>query len=77
MDPVSLDAMARAGGGRFIDGSGRPNALMDLYLRDILPRAQGRAEQRAGRQLENRFQLPLILALLLLFGLIAEGRKSR
>lgn len=77
MDPVSLDTLARAGGGRFVDGSGRPDALVDLYVRDILPRAQGRAEQRAGRQLENRFQLPLVLALLLLFGLIGEGRKSR
>ncbi len=65
MDPVSLGRIAEVTGGEFVDASTRPAALVEVYQRRVLPMAQKAFAADARRLRENRFQWPLLLAVLL------------
>ncbi|MBI3845165.1 MAG: VWA domain-containing protein [Planctomycetes bacterium] len=65
MDSTSLRRIAEATGGEFVDGSGSPGSLVDLYEAHIAPMAQKTFEAEERRERKNRFQWPLLAAFLL------------
>ncbi len=78
MDPTSLRAIATATGGDFVDGNRRAQPLLDLYERRILPQAREATAIDARKQRENRFQWPLLCAVLLwLFEFGMRDRRPR
>ncbi|MGQ0615132.1 MAG: VWA domain-containing protein [Planctomycetaceae bacterium] len=78
MDPASLQRIARATGGGFADASGGPGTLRELYERTILPRAREAFRSRERREQPNRYQWPLLAALLAfaLEPLLAARRRA-
>jgi Ca-activated chloride channel family protein len=65
LDAPGLRAIAAATGGEVVDGGARPLSLVELYERHVLPRARRTTGAGPGRERQNRYQWPLLAALLL------------
>ncbi len=67
LDPATLELLAEAGGGTFALAGGDANALTDLYAGALVPRARTADLRTAAAegQLVQRFQWPLLLAVVL------------
>lgn len=63
MDPSSLDRIATAGGGEFVDASSTSRPLVELYDRRAVPMARKALATQQSRVLRNRYQWPLLLGL--------------
>jgi Ca-activated chloride channel family protein len=64
LDPETLSRIAEATGGVFIEADSRPEPLVELYERRILPMARKAFEIEERRERENRYQWPLLAAFL-------------
>ena len=74
MQAAPLRHLASAGGGRHYDLSSDPGALESLYATELSAR-EGAAIQGTRRRLADRYQYPLVLALvLLLLAPLVAGR---
>ena len=65
MDPAGLRRIAGATGGEFVDALAGPEALVSVYEERIVPMARESFEAEERLALENRFQWPLLGALVL------------
>lgn len=65
MDPAALRKIAETTGGRFVDANTLPRPLVSLYEDRIVPMARKAFEAGPGHERDNRFQWPLLLAVLL------------
>ena len=65
MDPVSLRRIAETTGGEFVDAGAMPLPLLELYQKRIQPMARKSFEAEERREKKNRFQWPLLAALVL------------
>ncbi|MHC4471636.1 MAG: VWA domain-containing protein [Planctomycetota bacterium] len=65
LDAASLEKIAEVTGGEFVDTGAGPGQLVALYERSILPMARELTEDGEREKRENRFQWPLLLAILL------------
>jgi Ca-activated chloride channel family protein len=74
-DAAGLRALTARTGGEVVDGSFGPDVLADLYERRILPRAREAAEVRERASRSQRFQWPLLGAVLLWLGDLHFGRR--
>jgi Ca-activated chloride channel family protein len=78
MDPESLQRIARTTGGEFLDASERPLPLLELYEMRIEPMVRKTFEAASRREQKNRYQWPLLAALLLwLLEFCLTDRKRR
>ena len=76
LDVTALRAVTEAGAGGYRDG-GEPQALAQLYRREILPQAM-QAQLAAGQVAAHRYQWPLLAALLLwMLRLLMSGLEER
>ncbi len=64
MNPANLARIAETTGGAFVDAGKKDDALLHLYETRIRATARAAFEVRAGRGKKNRFQWPLLAALL-------------
>ncbi|MHC4944275.1 MAG: VWA domain-containing protein [Planctomycetota bacterium] len=67
MDASGLRRIAESTGGEFLDAGDRPLPLLELYEKRIQPMARKSFEAASRRERKNRFQWPLLAALLLWF----------
>ena len=76
LDPESLGRIASLTGGEYVAAATRDRPLIDIYDRRILPMARKAFEARGRRSRNNRFQWPLMAALLLwVLGLSLTDRR--
>ncbi|HLQ38819.1 MAG TPA: VWA domain-containing protein [Planctomycetota bacterium] len=76
MDADGLRALAEATGGVFVDASAQAQPLLRLYEQRIVPMARRAFAARSMGERENRFQWPLLAALLLwMLELCCERRR--
>lgn len=78
MDRASLEAIAQAAGGVFVSARDHAEPLVALFERRIVSMARAAFEAEQRRELEERYQWPLLLALLLMLfeRAVALRRKS-
>jgi Ca-activated chloride channel family protein len=77
LDAASLRRITQAADGAFVDAGASPQPLVDLYEQRVLPMARS-AVDRAGRlEREDRFQWPLLAAVLLWLFDLALAERSR
>jgi Ca-activated chloride channel family protein len=62
MDAAGLRRIADAADGEFVDGSARPNALVEAYESRIVPSTRRSAETEERRRRGSNFQGPLLAA---------------
>ena len=78
MDPASLRNIAEATGGEFLEAGKESTPLVDLYNKRILPMARKAFESEERLERKNRFQWPLLAALLFwILELCLTDRKRR
>jgi Ca-activated chloride channel family protein len=78
LDVLGLEAIARAGGGRFVDARDGGRSAVALYEEQIAPTARRSRERGALDGRENRFQWPLVAAIALwLLDLAFTDRRRR
>ncbi len=65
LDLATLRAIAETTGGRFVQAGARPRALVELYRDHVRPAARKSSAAEPLRERENRFQWPLLAALVL------------
>ncbi len=65
MDPAALRRIAETTQGSFVDANTLPRPLVSLYEDRIVPMARKAFAGGPGHERDNRFQWPLLLALLL------------
>lgn len=75
LDASGLRAIAAATGGELMDGGARPLSLVGLYERHVLPRARRTTVTGPGRERQNRYQWPLLAALLLWLAELGLGER--
>lgn len=71
-----LDRLAVAGGGKRVDLAADPQALVTLYRSSVAGSARNETAAVARGELAERFQWPLLLAVLLLFGEPLRNRRG-
>lgn len=77
LDVASLERITQAADGAFVDAGASAQPLVDLYEQRVLPMARA-AVDRAGRlEREDRFQWPLLVAVLLWLLDLALAERSR
>ncbi|MCC6671833.1 MAG: VWA domain-containing protein [Planctomycetes bacterium] len=78
LDPAGLRSIAERSGGGYVDAAARPLPLVGIYERRILPTARTAVAAQARDLRENRFQWPLLIAVLLwMLDLVLTERRSR
>jgi len=75
-DRDRLRGIAAASGGRLLDLSAGPSALVDLYRQDLCS-LERKAFRSSRQRLRERFQIPLALALVLLFVEPCLGKRGK
>ena len=78
LDAGTLRRLAESTGGTYVDAAARPRPLVDLYLDRILPTARAVLAAEGRPRREDRYQGPLLAALLLWSaGLALSDRRRR
>ncbi|PIE22529.1 MAG: hypothetical protein CSA62_11755 [Planctomycetota bacterium] len=75
MDAESLRAVAQASGGRFVACIDQPEALVQLYERQLLSMTRKSFEAQLQGSRKHRYAWPLLLALLLLLWDLVPWRR--
>src|SRR5690606_6559843 len=76
LDVASLRALATATGGEFVDAGSGGSPLVELYDRRIVPMAQKALAREQRRERSNRFQAPLLLAVVLWAFALLLGERA-
>ena len=77
MDPSALRRMAEATGGEFVDAGAEPGVLVELYEDELLSMARKAFDRSSVDERVNRFQWPLLAALLCLVLELAWSERRR
>lgn len=76
LDPESLRAITEATGGSFVRAVRSANPLVDLYESRIVPMASRAFASEERREPANRFQWPLLVAVLFMLAELAIAGRS-